>query len=278
MTKSPQKSKNKTNHEFQKRRETSWWQKRRKTMSLVGTRKKRMPFLTPKSCNGDKVRSIFKLSKPTTRQPQKKQSSFHSEISWIKLALPWLHFPLHLILIPLHQKQKHWFLHTGKKHWFLSTAPKISNPFQTRNFLLAIQFSSQYKSVWQKSISASFFFPLLIERLTCYRDQAYLVPRKKVKNEQVKKSLHFFFSPLFQVREFPIFIPLCRFIRASPPMLSMWPCTGKSSIRFINQIEWKTDHWDPEKMHGLQSPGGALEVSNKQSQIVFIDCSLFLIG
>lgn len=206
MTKSPQKSKNKTNHEFQKRRETSWWHKRRKSMSLVGTRKKRMPFLTPKSCNDDKGRSIFKLSKPTTRQPQKKQSRFHSVISWIKLALPWLHFPLHLILIPLHQKNIDFFIQ-GKNTDFSLPLPKYQIPSKQRNFLLAIQFSSQYKICPAEIDFCEFFFSLLIEPLTCYRDQASGTP-KKSEEETGKKSLHFCFSPLFQVREFPIFIPL----------------------------------------------------------------------
>jgi hypothetical protein len=38
------------------------------------------------------------------------------------------------------------------------------------------------------------------------------------------------------------------------------------------------DCFDPGKKHSFQSPGGALEQSNKHSQTVFIDCSLFLIG
>jgi len=29
---------------------------------------------------------------------------------------------------------------------------------------------------------------------------------------------------------------------------------------------------------GFQSPGGAIEQSNKHSQILFIDCPLFLLG
>ncbi len=157
MTKNPQKRKNKTNHEFQKRRETSWWHKRRKNMSLVGTRKKRMPFLTPKSCNGDKVRSIFKLSKPTTRQPQKKQSSFHSVISWIKLALPWLHFPLQLILIPLHQKNIDFFIQEKTPISLYSTQNIKSLPNKKISFWPS-NFRHNIKSVRQKSISASFFF------------------------------------------------------------------------------------------------------------------------
>jgi len=188
---------NNTNHEFQKRRETSWWHKRRKGMSLVGTRKKRMPFLTPKSCNDDKVRSIFKLSKPTTRQPQKKQSSFHSVNKLNQTCSPMTPLPTPLDSNSTSPK-KHWFLHTGKKkHWFLSTAPKISNPFQTRNFLLAIHFWSQYKSVRQKSISASVFFRFWSNHWRA-TEIKHLVPRKKVKNEQVKKkSALFFFCGLF---------------------------------------------------------------------------------
>jgi hypothetical protein len=104
--------------------------------------------------------------------------------------------------------KKHRFLHTGKNTDFSLQHPKYQIPSKQENFLLAIQFSSQYKICPAEIDFCEFFFSLLIEPLTCYRDQAYLVPRKKVKNEQVKKSLHFLFSPLFQVREFPIFIPL----------------------------------------------------------------------
>jgi hypothetical protein len=35
---------------------------------------------------------------------------------------------------------------------------------------------------------------------------------------------------------------------------------------------------DSEKMYSFASPGGALEESNKHSQIAFIHCSLFPIG
>jgi hypothetical protein len=35
---------------------------------------------------------------------------------------------------------------------------------------------------------------------------------------------------------------------------------------------------DLGKMHSFQDPVGALEECSKPSQIVFIDCSLFLIG
>jgi hypothetical protein len=38
------------------------------------------------------------------------------------------------------------------------------------------------------------------------------------------------------------------------------------------------DCCDPGKMHSFQGPAGALEESNKYSQIVFTDCSLFLMG
>jgi hypothetical protein len=58
-------------------------------------------------------------------------------------------------------------------------------------------------------------------------------------------------------------------LRASPPTLSMLP---RSSV---NPLE---DCWDPENNHNFQSLGGALEQSNKHSEIVFIDCSLSLIG
>ncbi len=43
----------------------------------------------------------------------------------------------------------------------------------------------------------------------------------------------------------------------------------------VNLLE---DCCDPGKMHRFQGPAGALEESNKYSQIVFIDCSLFLMG
>jgi hypothetical protein len=43
----------------------------------------------------------------------------------------------------------------------------------------------------------------------------------------------------------------------------------------VNPLE---DFCDPERMHSFHSPGGAQEQSNKYNQIVFIDCSLFLIG
>jgi hypothetical protein len=43
----------------------------------------------------------------------------------------------------------------------------------------------------------------------------------------------------------------------------------------VNPLE---DFCDPERIHSFHSPGGALEQSNKYNQIVFIDCSLFLIG
>jgi len=45
----------------------------------------------------------------------------------------------------------------------------------------------------------------------------------------------------------------------------------------VNPLE---DYQDPdsEKMQSFESPGGALEESNKHSQIVFIHCSLFPIG
>jgi hypothetical protein len=45
-----------------------------------------------------------------------------------------------------------------------------------------------------------------------------------------------------------------------------------------NPVDSLEDCCDPEKMCSFQSPGGALEQSDKHSQIVFIDCSLFLIG
>ncbi len=37
------------------------------------------------------------------------------------------------------------------------------------------------------------------------------------------------------------------------------------------------DCCDPEKIHIFQTPGGALEQCNKHTQVVFIDCFLFLI-
>ncbi len=43
----------------------------------------------------------------------------------------------------------------------------------------------------------------------------------------------------------------------------------------VNPLE---DCCDPGKVHNFQDPGGTLEESSKQSQIVFIDHSLFLIG
>ncbi len=45
-----------------------------------------------------------------------------------------------------------------------------------------------------------------------------------------------------------------------------------------NPVDSLEDCCDAEKMYSFQSPGGALERSDKHSQIVFIDCSLFLIG
>ncbi len=45
-----------------------------------------------------------------------------------------------------------------------------------------------------------------------------------------------------------------------------------------NPVDSLEDFCDPEKMYSFQSPGGGLKQSDKHSQIVFIDCSLFLIG
>ncbi len=45
----------------------------------------------------------------------------------------------------------------------------------------------------------------------------------------------------------------------------------------MNPLE--EDSGDPElKRNDFQSPGGALEQSNEQNEIVFIYCSLFLIS
>jgi hypothetical protein len=54
----------------------------------------------------------------------------------------------------------------------------------------------------------------------------------------------------------------------------------KSLMRYSSHIQWDSleDCCDPGKMQSFQSPGGALEQSNKHNQIAFIDCSLFLIG
>ncbi len=42
----------------------------------------------------------------------------------------------------------------------------------------------------------------------------------------------------------------------------------------VNPLE---DCWEsPDKMHSFQSPRGALQESNKYSQIVFIECSLII--
>jgi hypothetical protein len=49
-------------------------------------------------------------------------------------------------------------------------------------------------------------------------------------------------------------------------------------VHHSNPVNPLEDFWDPEKVHKLQSLGGALEQSNRLSQIVFIDFSLFLIG
>jgi hypothetical protein len=56
------------------------------------------------------------------------------------------------------------------------------------------------------------------------------------------------------------------------PALESWMRSGPS----VNGVE---ACWDLETNHSVQqSPGKALEQSNKHGQIVFIDCSLFLIG
>ncbi len=69
----------------------------------------------------------------------------------------------------------------------------------------------------------------------------------------------------------PVLIPS---VRASSPMLNVRPCTW---MRFKSQFQWI--HWKPSKWpHSSQGPGGASEQCNKYDQIVFIDCSLFLIG
>jgi hypothetical protein len=60
-------------------------------------------------------------------------------------------------------------------------------------------------------------------------------------------------------------------------MLSMWP-PALEIFDKVHQSNRGSDHWHPENLHRLRSPRGALEESNKHSQIVFIDCSLFLIG
>jgi hypothetical protein len=43
----------------------------------------------------------------------------------------------------------------------------------------------------------------------------------------------------------------------------------------VNSLE---DCCDREKLHNVQNPAGALKQSNEHSQVVFIDCSLFLIS
>jgi hypothetical protein len=57
----------------------------------------------------------------------------------------------------------------------------------------------------------------------------------------------------------------------------MRPCTV-NEIHGLNPMNPMEDCSDPEKLYTFQSPGAALEHSNKHSQNVFIDCFLFLIG
>jgi hypothetical protein len=67
--------------------------------------------------------------------------------------------------------------------------------------------------------------------------------------------------------------------RASPPLLGVRP-----ALKILDEVHHSylvnplEDCCDPGKVHNFQDPGGALEGSSKQSQIVLIDCSLFLIG
>jgi hypothetical protein len=77
-------------------------------------------------------------------------------------------------------------------------------------------------------------------------------------------------------------------IRASPPMFSMWPCTGNLCMRFISQIQWIhwKNSWEGAWKYAQVSKLGALEQSKwTQCDLVFIHwsllflCSLlFLIG
>jgi hypothetical protein len=56
----------------------------------------------------------------------------------------------------------------------------------------------------------------------------------------------------------------------------MWPCIS-DEVHWLNPNPME-DCSDPEKLYTFQSPGAALEHSNKHSQNVFIDCFMFLIG
>ncbi len=64
---------------------------------------------------------------------------------------------------------------------------------------------------------------------------------------------------------------VCCGIRASPTMLLCGPVMEVlDEVHQLNPVE---STGNPEKIH---SPGGSLEQPNKHSQIIFIDCSLFL--